>query len=243
MGKFVLLGVAFALFGVLRLSTVDLEHTQIPFLSAAQAATGPAASTLAIGTPAAVTLPEADPATWFAAPTEGASTDPTDPVKWTAVRQFATAAGTPGGWAEACKKAGTTAGTDRNAKPELGALGCSSDATVTSLQRFAIQLLAGQAEVALWLHGVPGSDAGAVAGRLAEIRHACENELPSRQSGPESAYTVACAKGLAETTLPASGNALFTALGEAYALVANDLAARDVTIDAEPAVGAVSSKP
>jgi hypothetical protein len=235
MGKFVVLGVAFALFGLLRLSTADLEHAQIPFLSAAQASSGLAASAQVMGTPAAVALPAADPASWFAAAVAEASSDPTDPAKWAAVRQFAAAASTVGGWAEACKKAGASAGTDRKAKPELGALACSEDPTVTTLQRFALQLLAAEADVALWLHGVSGSDDGGVAGRLAEIRHSCENELPSRLAGPESPYTAACAAVLAKTTLPGDANGLFTALGEGFALVAGDLAARDATIDPEPA--------
>lgn len=240
MGKYLILGVAVAFMGVLRLATVDFANVSIPFLSQAAAAPRLGESAKAIGTPAAVALPESDPATWFEA-AEGA--DPDDPKTWEAVAAFASAAGTPAGWAEACKKVGAVAGTERGTKPELGALSCSSDLTVTQLQRFVVQLLAARAEVTLWLRGVDGHDNGMVSARLAEVRHSCENGLPSRLAGEGSPYTQACAAALEAAKLPLDGEALKTGLVEAYGLVAADLVARDASVDAEPAVVAAAASP
>ena len=236
-GKFLILGVVLVFVGVLRLSTADFENVSIPFMSPAVAANPALISAEALGTPAAVSLPESDPATWFSGST---AADGSADVPWDDIQEFLAAASTPGGWAEACKSLATAAGTDRSANPPLGALACSDDPTVTELQRFAVELLAAQSEVALFLRGANGHDAGAVAGRLAEVRHSCANGLPSRQAGAESAYLVACEMSLEPLNLPGDAEALQIALGEAYGLVALDLAVRDPEIDAEPP--AIASK-
>jgi hypothetical protein len=230
-GRILIFVVALLFMGVLRLSTANFDNVAIPFFGGGEPANPALASAAAIGTPAAVALPESDPASWFggAEETEAGETTP-----WADIHQFVAAAGTSGGWAEACKAVGTVAGTDRTANSLLGALACSDDPTVTELQQFAVQLLAAQAEVSLWLLGTDGHDAGAVAGRLAQVRHSCANGLPARQAGAESAYTSACEMSLAVTTLPGDASTLATALGDAYALVAADLAERDPSIDPEP---------
>lgn len=238
MGKYLILGVAVAFMGVLRLATVDFSNVSIPFLSPVAAAPGLGESAKSIGTPAAVTLPESDPATWFEA-AEG--TDPDDPAKWAAIAAFASEAGTPGGWAEACKKVSAVAGSERATKPDLGALSCSSDLTVTQLQRFVVQLLAARAEVTLWLRGVDGHDNGMVSARLSEVRHSCENGLPARLAGESSPYSQACTAALSAAELPLDGEALRAGLIEAYGLVAADLVTRDASIDAEPAAVAESA--
>ncbi len=227
-GKFLILGVALLFMGVLRLSVADWENAEIPFLSPANAENSALKSAQSLGTPAAVALPASDPATWF--PPAGDA-----PVPWADIQQFTAAASTPGGWAEACKAVSAVAGAERAATPALGALACSTDPTVTELQQFAIDVLATQAEVALWLQGIPGHDAGVVAARLAEVRHACENGLPARLAGAESPYPAACAASLTTAGLAASAEELEVALGDAYALVAADLAVRDPEIDAEAA--------
>jgi hypothetical protein len=164
--------------------------------------------------------------------------------RWNAIAQAMAAGGTPAGWAELCKKAGSSAGPDRTAKPEPGALACSSDAAVTELQRFAVQLLAAQAEAKLWQRGATGHDDGSLAARLSEVRNSCVNGLPARQGGAESAYGKACALALDGLTTPLDAADLFDSLGQAYSLVAADLAERDATIDAEPAgTKAASSTP
>lgn len=227
-GKFLILGIALLFVGVLRLSVADWENAEIPFLAAAKAENSALKSAESLGTPSAVALPESDPSTWFA-------TEAGAPAPWLDIQLFAAATSTPGGWAEACKAVSAVAGADRAATPALGALACSTDPAVTELQQFAVELLAAQAEVALWLQGIPGHDAGVVAARLAEVRQACENGLPSRLAGAESPYLAACTASLTTTPLAASADALQASLGEAYALVAADLAVRDPEIDAEAA--------
>lgn len=228
MGRILIFAVALLFAGVLRLSTADFDNVEIPFLGPGEAANPAFASAGAIGTPAAVALPGSDMSAWFVEAADGSETP------WADIQEFAAAAGTPGGWAEACKAAGAVAGSDRAANPLLGALSCSDDVTVMGLQRFAIEILAAQAEVSLWTLGTAGHDSGAIAARLAVIRHSCANGLAARQAGAESAYAAACAMSLAATTLPGDAHALATALGEAYALVAADLAERDPTVDAGP---------
>ncbi len=240
MGKYLIFGVAMLFAGVLRLWSVDFTNATIPFLSPAAASPGIPESAAAIGTPAAITLPESDLATWFT-PADGVAPD--DPKTWAAVVAFANVASTPAGWAEACKKATAVAGAERATSPELGALACSSDATVTALQKFALQLLAARAEVTLWLRGIEGHDNGMVAARLGEVRHSCENGLPSRLASAESPYLAACTGALATVSLPADADALQAALVDAYLLVANDLAARDPSIDPEPPVIAEPAAP
>jgi hypothetical protein len=181
----------------------------------------------AIGTPAAANLGEADMAAWF----DPAAEDPYDVARWREVKGFAAHMGTPGGLAEACKRASAAAGADRGTNPELGALACSDNGTVTQLQRFAAQLLAMRAEVALWYRGAPGASIGAVEGLQAQIRLACGYDMVARQ-GTDSVFGGACATvlGLGEI----DGQQAFTALGEAYRSVAAELARLDPTVEQEP---------
>ncbi len=241
MGKFGILALALLLLGSARCyARTDWENAKIPFLSGTAAAVAPA-SVGSIGKPAEVALPETDFAKWFSVePTA----DPYDPTVWIAVDTFFASASTPSGWAEACKKAGAAAGGDRAAKLELGALGCSDNANVTLIQRFALQVLGTRAEVALWVRGVPGHGNAGIQGRQGELRLICAIDVVAREGGPGSVFAQACAKALDQAYTLGDGATTFLTLGDAYKLVATEIAKRDPTIDPEPATfGAAAKKP
>jgi hypothetical protein len=184
----------------------------------------------AIGTPAAVAVPETDFTKWF--PTD-AAVDPLDPAIWAGIDAFLATTGTQAGWAEACKKAGSAAGADRATNARIGALGCSSDASVTQFQQFAAKVLETQAAVALWMKGAPGGTLSAIQGRQGEVRVLCNSSLVSRQPAT-SPFVEACAKALDASYLSNGGDVTFGAIGEAYLLVADEIARLDPTVDAEP---------
>lgn len=185
----------------------------------------------AMGTPAATKLPDTDLKKWF--PTD-ATTDPLDPAMWSTIRDFLSNTGTQAGWIEACKVASTAAGADRTTTPSIGALACSADASVTALQPFATAILAERAEVALWIKGAPSGSLGAIQGRQGELRLLCSPETLGRLGGDSSPFGQACAKGLDVAYLRGDGAATFAAMGDAYTLVAVELAKRDPKTAAAP---------
>ncbi|MEO8541531.1 MAG: hypothetical protein ABI577_17445 [bacterium] len=185
----------------------------------------------AVGTPAPSALPESDLTTWF--PAE-APTDPYNAKLWGDINLFTTIAQTQLGWTEACKKVDTVAGTDRAASPKLGALACSSDPTVTQFQQFAVQLLGTQANLALWMKGELSGSTSAIHARQAELRVFCTTSVVARQGLPETPWSQACSKAMDASYLSGDGPASFTALGDAYALVATEIAKLDPEIDPEP---------
>jgi hypothetical protein len=189
----------------------------------------------AMGTPAPSALPETDFAAWF--PAE--ATDPYDAARWTPIAAFLGATHTEAGWTEACKKVSAAAGADRAAKPLLGALACSSDSTVTPLQRFAAKVLEAQAHLALYAKGVPGAGLGAVQGLQGEIRVACLTDVA--RLGPGSPFATVCAKALDTSYLADDLPASFAAFGEAYAAADAEIAHLAPKIDQEP--GFFASKP
>ena len=226
---------AFALFATARCYGAPVDVSSIPFLSSPAAATVPA-SVSSMGTPAAVQLPDLDFAKWFAAAASAdGPADPYDVTTWQQVDAFYAIARTPDGWKEACKKAGTAAGAQRSTGPELGALGCSNDPAVTLVQQFAVQLLGMRAEVALWIRGVPGHTRGGIAGRQGEARLMCGVDVIAREGGADSPYAAACAKALETAYASGDAKATFDAVGEAYRLVADEIARRDPTVDPEAA--------
>ncbi len=194
----------------------------------------------ALGTSAAVQLPDTDPAKWF---TADPAADPYDAAKWTAVSQFLANAGDQAGWTQVCKKVAAAAGADRGAKPDIGALACSADPSVTRLQQLAVQVLETQAAVALWIKGAPGGSLGAIQGRQGEIRLLCGVDTAARQ-GADSPFLQACAKALDASYATANDSkTTFTALGEAYTLVAAEIAKRDPKVAQEPGYfGAAATK-
>jgi hypothetical protein len=133
-----------------------------------------------------------------------------------------------------CKKAGEAAGADRSAGPKLGALACSDDPTVTQFQQFAVHLLAAQASLALWMKGDVSASLSAIQGRQSELRVLCETSIVARQGAADTPWSQACTKAVDASYLSGDGPATFTALGDAYGLVAEEIAKLDATIDAQP---------
>lgn len=192
----------------------------------------------AIGTPAPVELPEADVAAWF--PAEGGWKG-VPPAQWQAMALAAAAAGTPAGWAELCAKASAAAGADRAAAPLPGALACSDDPALTSVQRVALQLFDLRAALGLWLNGAPNGSIGAVQARQGGLRLLCATTAPGRVD--PAALAAACAKGLDAAYLAGDGAATMAAVEEAYAGLAAAIAAADPTVEGEPAVYGAQAAP
>ena len=185
----------------------------------------------AIGTPAVAELPQADYAKWFS--TEDGA-DPLDVAVWKEIEAFVPIASSKTGWADACKAVSGVAGTDRTANANLGALACSSDATVTQMQQFAVKVLGAQAAVALWIKGELNGSTGAIQARQAELRVLCATSVVARQGPEATTWIDACEKVMDASYLTGDGPATFNAIGEAYALVATELARLDPEIDQEP---------
>ena len=185
----------------------------------------------AIGTPAAVALPKADLSKWFPNP----ATDPYDPAMWTSVRDVLAFTGTQAGFTQVCKLASAAAGQDRSAHPEVGALACSADPSVTALQPIAIKLLEAKAALALWTKGAPGSSTAAIQGVQAEITNLCGGDAIARNGGPASWFAKMCAKAADTAYLTGAAPATFTAFGDAFTLVAAEIAKRDPKVAQAPA--------
>jgi hypothetical protein len=245
------------LLGLAALSMADFSGG-IPFIAPKAAPTTPA-YVEAIGTPAAVELPEVDMSTWFVEPApdgddedvaedeEAPATeaepaiDRYDPARWQQVASFLEHVRTQAGWAEGCAVATSAAGADRTASPLVGALACSDIASVTLVQQFAAAVLGAQAEVALWMRGVPGYGPAGLEARQGAIRLMCAVDVIAREGGDGSTYAEACALALDASYRTGDGPATFDAFGQAYALAAADIAARDATTDAEPGYYAVAA--
>lgn len=234
MGKVGLVVVALALLGMARLYRVDMAGALggLPVVGAiVSPAPPPPQYASKIGSVAPASLPETDFTTWF--PTDAAA-DPYDVTTWTAIEAYVSASKTQAGWTDVCKKVAEASGTDRAANPLLGALACSDDPTVTQLQKFAMQLVGTRGMVALWMKGASGASTGAIQARQAEMRLSCAVEVVARQGGADGPFGQACAKAFDTAYLGGDGTTTFAALGEAYTLVAAEIARRDATIDPEP---------
>ena len=83
--------------------------------------------------------------------------------------------------------------------------------------------------------GAPGASTGAIQARQGELRLLCAPENLRRLGGETGPFGLACAKALDTTYLTGDGAVTFAALGEAYTLVAAELATRDPKIAQEPA--------
>lgn len=233
MGKYLTLLLGFVLLSTAKCYGADLETSLggLPIVGPIiSPVTTEPAYLATIGTAAPAAPPDTDLATFFPAET----TDPYDATRWASVRAFLATSGTQAGWTEVCKKAGAAAGADRAASPELGALACSSDGTVTALQQFSVRVLEARASLALYIKGAPGAGQSAVQGFQGEIRVLCKSGIVSRQGNAESPWGLACAAALDTSYLTGDAPATFTRLGTAYAAAAALLATLDPTIDEAP---------
>lgn len=241
-GKYLTFGVALLLMFTARCYNADMESAMasVPIVGAMFAPADPAPAYVdTIGTPAETKLPEADLATWFADDAE----DPFDIPTWRGMADFVAAMGTADGFAQACKAAAGAVGGERSANPQLGALACSDNGTVTQLQRFAIEVIALQAELVFWYRGAPGSSVGAIEARQGEVRLMCGFDIVSRQGGPDSVYGQACAKALDGSYRDGDPLTTFDEVAAAYLLVAEDIAARDPSVEQEPGYFGAAKKP
>lgn len=193
----------------------------------------------AIGTPAATKLPPADLAKWFPAN----AADPYDTTMWANVRDVLAFTGTQDGFTAVCKLASTAAGANRTAHPQVGALACSADPSVTAEQPFAIRLLQAQAELALWVKGAPGSSVQAIGGIQGEIAVLCGGDAIARNGGAASPFGQACAKAADTAYLQGDAKTTFTSLGDALTLIAGDIAAKDPKVAPAPAFFGAASTP
>ncbi|MDZ7727492.1 MAG: hypothetical protein U5Q44_04455 [Dehalococcoidia bacterium] len=188
-----------------------------------------------IGTPADVELPQdIDFEGWFL-PEDERGPDVDEHARLTAMAAFHAEGQTTTGWAEVCPLASQATGDDRIANPEIGALACSDDPYVTLLQRFAVHLLGTQAHTALWMRGAPGYSVASIESRQAEMRLMCTVEVIARRGGEDSPYARACTLALDEAYQEGDAEATLEALDEAYGLLAEEIAAIDPTVAAEPA--------
>jgi len=167
-------------------------------------------------------------AAWFADDPEA---DPYDPARWREIDSVVGEAFTQAGWSAVCAAATEATGAAREDEPLAGALACSSVAAVTELQETAARVLLVQASVALWIRGAPGYEAGTIEARQAAVRHACEVGVVARDG---TVPAEACALALDAAWRDGDAPATFEAAGEAYALLAEAIAARDGETAPEP---------
>lgn len=227
---------AFALLLLSFIGTARCYHTDfaaavggVPFVGPIVVPPDPTpAYVAAIGTPAPLE-PLAEPGveTWW--PEDAAETPSTlrDARAWLVAGQNAA------GWAELCAAAGDAAGTERDpASPNLSALGCSDDPSVTRMQQFAILVLRLDPELQRYLGGVPGSSQAEFEATLAQVRVECAAGYASRVVGTE-AVAAACALPDA-WAVEGIAALLLDAVRTAYAGLATEIATLDPTVDDAP---------
>jgi len=227
------IGIIATLIGLITLMRVyganwDNAFASLPFTQSAAAAP---ASVASIGKAAAPSLPDTDFKTWFST---DPSVDPYDAPTWTAIAAMTANAGDQPGWTQVCKKVDSAAGADRTANPLLGALACSDSPAVTALQQFAVDLLSAQAMVALWVDHAPGTSTAAIAAREAQIRTDCATIVPAAQGDASSPLSTACSRAADTAYLSGDAKTTFTALGDAYALVAAEIAKESPKVAQDP---------
>lgn len=178
-----------------------------------------------IGTPAPIeVLPELTVETWW----------PDDPESTASTlrnaREWLVAAQTQSGWTALCTAATAAAGSERSLEaPELGALACSDDATVTRLQLFAALVLRLVPETQGYLDGSPGSSKTDFESTLAQIRVECTAGFASRMA--------ATAEVAAACALPGAGltpTGLVEQSAGVYRGLATRIATMDPTVDSGP---------
>lgn len=241
-GKVVIGVVAALLLGTASCYQLDVEDSPVAALVVPAPMTPTPEYVSAIGTPAAVTIPDAAYDTWFASKTDPEA-GPYDTTAWQEVAAFQSAAATDPGWAEACREINSAAGSDRAAEPLIGALGCSDDPSVTVIQRFALLVLGARAHTALWMRGVPGFNTASIEARLGQVRNACNGDVAGRDAAGGSPFAQACTLAGDASYREGDGSGTFEALGQAYALLAAEIARRDPTVDSEAAFFGAATTP
>lgn len=204
-----------------------------------QVAASAPASLASIGKSATPSLPDTDFTKWF---NSDPAADPHDPVIWTAIAAVTATAGNQAGWTAVCAKIGAAAGSDRTVNPRLGALGCSDAPAVTALQQFAVDLLAAQASVALWIDHAPDASVPAITSRQAQVRLDCDTLVAGLGAAAVPPFSTACTGALNPAYLSGDGDTTFTALGDAYALVAGEIARRSPKVAQSPVYFDTKSK-
>lgn len=240
MARLAILAVAFMMLGSARCYGADLAASMagIPIVGAMIEPPVPVPAYVAdIGKPAPTALPESDPKTWLAASpaTDGSAPDEYGVERWRDTAVVAEVGGTQAGWTEVCKKVSASAGAERTTDPNLGALACSANPTVTAIQRTALAMLGMRAHVALYVRGAPGAGLAAIEARQGELRVACAIDVIARQGDAGTPFRDACTKALATAYREGDAPATFDALGEAFAAVAAEIARIDPKTAADPA--------
>ncbi len=230
MGRIGILTTLLALIAAARCYSANWDDAfaALPF---AQTAASAPASLASIGKPAAPSVPDTDFKKWFS--TDPAA-DPYDPAVWSAIASITATAGNQAGWTEVCKKVGTAVGADRTASSALGALACSDAPAVTAIQGFAVDVLAAQAAVALWIDHAPDASTAAIASRQAQVRLDCGTLVLASQAGTGAPFSDACKKAADTAYLAGDVKTTFTVLGDAYALVAGEIARQSPKVAQDP---------
>ena len=230
MGRLGILATLLALITATRCYSANWDSA-VAALPFTQSAASAPASLASIGKSAAPSLPDSDFKKWFS--TDPAA-DPYDPLVWADIASATATAGNQAGWAAVCAKVGAAAGSDRAANPALAALACSDAPAVTALQQFAVDVLAAQAAVALWIDHAPDASVPAIASRQAQVRLDCGTFILAAGASAGSPFSAACAKAADTAYLSGDGKTTFTALGDAYALVAGEIARQSPKVAQAP---------
>ncbi len=159
----------------------------------------------------------------------------TDPERWSAIFSVTRETTHPEGWASLCREVNREIGEDRSADVLLGALACSEHPPVTRTQQFAAYILQTQAYVALYKNEVPGFSRAGIEGRQGTLAVECTASPIFSDRSEDSPFGEVC--GLVQDTSYRQGDKLatFRALGAAYELVAEHIAARDPAVAPEAA--------
>jgi len=229
-GKIGILVTFLALISAMRCYSANWDDAAaaLPF---GQAVASAPASLASIGKPAAPSIPDTDFKKWFST---DPSADPYAPTVWAEIAAVTATAGNQAGWTAVCGKISAAAGADRTASPALGALACSDAPAVTAIQQFAVDLLAEQAAIALWIDHAPDASIPGITSRQGQVRLDCATLVVVAATVPASPFAGACTRVADTAYLAGDAQTTFKAIGDAYALVAGEIARQSPAIVGEP---------